>query len=140
MTPNKIKAVIDTNVLLVSISPFSQYHWIFEELQKETYELFITNGILLEYDEIISSKYSKQTVINLFETLNSLPNVHQIIPHFKWSLISKDPDDNKFVDCAFNAGADIIITHDKHFNVLKDIEFPSIKVCDIPEFKTLMYG
>lgn len=140
MTHNKIKVVIDTNVLLVSISPFSQYHWIFEELQKETYELFVTNEILLEYDEIISSKYSQQTIINLFETLNSLPNVHQIIPHYKWNLIQNDPDDNKFVDCALNAGADIIITHDKYFNVLKGVEFPPIRICSIPDFKRLMFG
>jgi putative PIN family toxin of toxin-antitoxin system len=139
MTPNRFKVVIDTNVLLVSISPFSKYHWIFEELQNETYELFITNDILLEYDEITSLKYSDQVVINLFETLKILPNVHQVIPHFKWNLISQDPDDNKFVDCAITAGADFILTHDKHFNVLKEIEFPKIRICKIPEFKDMIY-
>lgn len=140
MTHNRFKVVIDTNVLLVSISPHSKYHWVFEELLKETYELFITNDILLEYDEIISSRYSGHVVINLFETLKTLPNVHHINPHFQWNLITQDPDDNKFVDCALNSGADCILTHDKHFNILKEIDFPKIKILKIHEFKEMIYG
>lgn len=42
---------------MVSISPHSKYHWVFEELQNETYELFITNDILLEYDVHEHFKY-----------------------------------------------------------------------------------
>ena len=140
MTLSRLKVVIDTNVLLVSISPHSKHHWIFGELLKETYELFITNDILLEYNEIISSRYSAHVVINLFETLKTLPNVHHIIPHFQWNLITQDPDDNKFVDCALNSGADCILTHDKHFNVLKEIDFPKIRIHRIHEFKEMIYS
>jgi len=43
-------------------------------------------------------------------TLLKSQNAVQITPHYKWSLISTDPDDNKFVDCALNAGADFIVT------------------------------
>ena len=61
-----------------------------------------------------------------------------ITPHFQWNLISADPDDNKFVDCALNAGADYIVTNDRHFNVLKTLDFPPIKVIDIETFKRLL--
>ena len=39
-----------------------------------------------------------------------------------------------YVDCALNAGADFIITNDKHFNILKDINFPKMNVIDIDTF------
>jgi predicted nucleic acid-binding protein len=60
------------------------------------------------------------------------------MPYFKWNLISDDPDDNKFVDCAINAGADYIVTNDKHFNILKDIDFPKINIIDIDTFKKII--
>ena len=44
---------------------------------------------------------------------------------------------DKFVDCAFNAGADYIVTNDRHFNVLKNIDFPKINVIDIVTFKRI---
>jgi predicted nucleic acid-binding protein len=50
--------VIDTNVLLVSISSKSQYHWIFQGLIDQEFEIAITTDILSEYEEIISDKYS----------------------------------------------------------------------------------
>ncbi len=33
-------------------------------------------------------------------------------------------DDNKFVDCAVAANASFIVSHDKDFNILKEIDFP----------------
>ncbi len=44
---------------------------------------------------------------------------------------------NKFVDCAIASQANFIITHDRHFNILKTIEFPSVKCLTIAEFKLI---
>jgi len=52
----RFKVVLDTNVLLVSISSKSKYHWIYDKLVADEYDLFITNEILMEYEEIISQK------------------------------------------------------------------------------------
>jgi len=59
-------------------------------------------------------------------------------PYYKWSLITADPDDNKFVDCALNGGTDYIITNDKHFNVLKETDFPYVKVVSSEEFRKIL--
>ncbi|GEM_PF-3252372 len=37
-------------------------------------------------------------------------------------------------DCAIAANAQVLVTNDKHFKVLKDIEFPSVKVISADEF------
>ena len=43
-----------------------------------------------------------------------------------FNLIQKDPDDNKFVDCAITAGARYIVTEDHHYDVLKWKDFPGL--------------
>ena len=53
--------------------------------------------------------------------------------------MSADPDDNKFVDCALNAGADYLITNDHHFNILKSIDFPPVRVAGIDHFTEILH-
>ncbi len=52
-------------------------------------------------------------------------------------LINKDPDDNKFVDCAIFANADFIVSDDKHFNELGSVEFPKVLVVCLDDFARL---
>lgn len=139
MKTNKLNIVLDTNVLLVSISPYSQYHWILEELIAASYNLFISSEILSEYEEIIAYRYDKPIVDDLFGLLLTLPNVYKISPYFRWNLIVNDPDDNKFVDCAITGNVDCIVTHDKHFNILKRTDFPKIRVCNVNSFKNELF-
>jgi uncharacterized protein len=53
------KIVIDTNVLVSSLSSKSNYHWIIELLLEEKFDLYITNEILFEYEEVLKAKYSE---------------------------------------------------------------------------------
>ena len=57
-----------------------------------------------------------------------------IDPHFHMELITADPDDNKFVDCAFAAGADYLVSEDSHFKVLDNISFLIINLVTLDEF------
>ncbi|MDY6791465.1 MAG: putative toxin-antitoxin system toxin component, PIN family [Thermodesulfobacteriota bacterium] len=132
--------VFDTNVLLVSISSKSPYHWIFQKLIQQYFELAVTNDILSEYEEIISNKYSKSVAENIIRTLLFLPNVILTNIYFNWNLIKHDRDDDKFVDCAIASNSDAIITHDKHFNVLKNVPFPRVTVMNIFEFEKYYKG
>lgn len=138
MKTNKLKVVLDTNVLLVSIPPGSKYRLIFDKLLMGVYDLFISNEILSEYEEKIAQWYDEQTVKELFEIFLVLPNVHRAVPYFRWNLIVADPDDNKFADLAIAANADFLVTNDKHFNVLKTIDFPKLTVCKAEDFKTII--
>lgn len=135
---DKFKVVLDTNVLLVSISSKSPYHWLFQGLLQNTFQIVITNEILMEYEEIISNKYSIAVAKNVVRTLLLLPNVIQIDVFYNWYLIVNDVDDNKFVDCAVSASADYIVTNDRHFEVLRAVTFPLVNVINISEFQRLL--
>ena len=130
----KVRLVIDTNVFLVSLAPNFRLHWIFEYLIEGRFELCITTEILNEYQEIISSRYGIDKTNSTLEFLLLLPNVFQVSPHYKWDIL-KDSDDNKFVDCAISGNADFIISNDKGFNILKDIDFPPIRKLTSQEFE-----
>jgi putative PIN family toxin of toxin-antitoxin system len=131
------KVVLDTNVLLVSISTKSKLHWIFKNLLEEKYILCLTTDILAEYAEIIEQQMGSLASESALGVLENLPNVDFITNYYKFNLL-KDPDDNKFVDCAISSNADFIVTHDAHFNLLKKIKFPKVNILDTSEFKAIL--
>lgn len=131
---DRLKVVLDTNVLLVSISSKSKYHLIYEKLVDDEYDLFITNEILMEYEEVISLKYNSSVARDVIKSLLILPNVYKTSIYYNWNLITDDTDDNKFVDCALNSNSNLFVTNDKHFHVLKNIDFPKIVVTNIDDF------
>ena len=126
--------VIDTNSLIMSISSRSGYHKIWQSFLAGDYMLCISNEILEEYAEVIARNISVDAARYVIYTIMERANVRQIVPSYRWNLIETDPDDNKFVDCAIAANAKFIVTEDRHFNVLKDIAFPSVPVINIDEF------
>jgi uncharacterized protein len=129
-----MKIVLDTNVLLVSISDRSRYHLIFKSFLESNYSLCLTTEILNEYGEILGAYLSKPLVDHTFELIENSTNVELINRYFAFDLIKADPDDNKFVDCAIAANADFIVTNDGHFNVLREIPFPKVQTITIDEF------
>ncbi len=102
---SRLRVVIDTNILLVSVSSKSQYHRIFQKILNGEPDVFVTKEILTEYEEIIASKFNETMSKDVLRALMKLPNVHRQEIYYKWNLIYEDPDDNKFADCAVSANA-----------------------------------
>jgi len=59
-----MKVVIDTNVLVAALSSKSIHHWLIQALLNEQFQLFVTDEILLEYEEILKSKYSETVALS----------------------------------------------------------------------------
>lgn len=121
-----MKLVIDTKVFIESISPESRFHPLFSALLNGEFSIFVSNEILLEYEEVISLRCRSETRRLFLHFLETSPFVVKIIPEYRFGLITSDPDDNKFVDYAIAANADFIVTKDRHFSVLKSIAFPKV--------------
>jgi putative PIN family toxin of toxin-antitoxin system len=133
-----MKIVFDTNCLVKVLPQKSPYRCLWEAFLHGKFGLCYTTEILQEYEEILSRFYFPKIAEFTVGTLIKAPNIFQITPYFKWNLIIADPEDNKFADCALNAGADYIVTNDKHFNILKEMNFPYVKVVDIETFKKII--
>lgn len=129
-----MRVVLDTNVLLVSIPTQSKYRPIFDGLLRGDYELAISNEILSEYIEVIEAKANAVVATNIAEVLTNMENVVKVEVFFKWNLIKEDYDDNKVVDCAIAANVRFVVTEDRHFGELRNIEFPQVEVIGVEEF------
>lgn len=133
-----MRAVIDTNVFLVMVSKYSEHHWLFRAFLTEVFDLPVTNEILTEDEEKFSEHWDEGTAHENLDLILNAPNSFFCITHFRFNLIKHDPDDNKFTDCSVAANADYLVTFDKHFNVLKTLDFPKITVVHPDEFKRLL--
>ena len=130
-----MKIVLDTNCLLQIIFPQSYHKEVLEALVAGRYSVCVTNEILFEYKEIIAKRTGDASFADsVIALLLSLPATELIAPYFRFNLITADPDDNKFVDCAITAGATYVVTNDRHFEELKLYDFPQVDVCSLTEF------
>ena len=138
MSNNRLNIVIDTNVLLVSISEYSKYHWLFKAILEKRFDVYLTNEILSEYEEIIGKYFNGDVARSVIRTLVELENVKATVVYFKFDVIKADVDDNKFVDCAFASNAHFLVSNDKHFEILKQTFFPKVNVLKLEEFKMIL--
>ena len=129
-----MRIVLDTNVLLQSLPVASTYRPIFDAIRTGRAQLVVSTAILLEYAEILSRRTSALVAHNVLALLVEPVGAQRQETHFRFGLITADPDDNKFVDCAIAGNADYIITNDAHFNVLTQIKFPEIQVISAQDF------
>ena len=126
--------VIDTNCLLQIISRNSPYRPIWDAFLVGKFDLCVSNDILEEYQEILEQQITPTVADNLVLLILNKQNVKLVDPHFRMGVITADPDDNKFVDCAFAANADYLVSEDSHFNILRNMPFPHLNLVTLDEF------
>lgn len=114
------RIVLDTNCLLQCISRRSRYHEIWLSLLDGRNIMCVTNEILEEYAEVI-------------ERMTDHEFAELAIDDFHFNLIKEDPDDYKFVDCAVAGSAKFIVSEDRHYNILKTVDFPRVEVLGLDE-------
>ena len=126
--------VLDTNCLLNCLAAKSKFHAVWTAFLNEDFHLCVSNEIMSEYEEILANKISSTFADIIIHVILNSENVIFVHPTFRFNLITTDPDDNKFVDCAIVANADYIVSQDTHFDILKTINFPKVNVIRIEEF------
>jgi putative PIN family toxin of toxin-antitoxin system len=113
---------LDTNVFLQIFGRNQPYHSILRALLDRRLTLAVSTEILLEYEEVTSKLSGAdrwQDVATLLDLLSQLHNnIRQVGPQYRFNVITADPDDNKFSDCAIAAEADFVVTDDSHFSPL----------------------
>ena len=87
-----MRVVIDTNILLPSLSPRSSMHWLFRDVLDEKLTLCVTTDILNEYAEIFERKLGSKTAAAFLDLITTLPNLVLIEKYYFWQAINVDPD------------------------------------------------
>jgi putative PIN family toxin of toxin-antitoxin system len=133
-----MRIVLDTNGLVASLGTTSPYREIWLGIHDCKYKLCVSNEILFEYQEIIAAKTSPAIANKVIDFILNSENVELITPFYHFRLITDDPDDNKFVDCAIAANATFIVSDDKHFKPLQQIAYPRLMVVKLLEFVEIL--
>ena len=128
------RIVLDTNCLLMSLPRISPYRIIWDMFLEGQFILCVSTEIIEEYSEIISKKTTSEIANNVIAAILNAQNTELVTPYFRFNLIQSDFDDNKFVDCCITANAQYIVSNDRHFDILKQIDFPHVNVISAKEF------
>ena len=122
-----MRIVIDTNVLVSGIFWSGNPHKILKLWVEEKFHLLVSNVILKEYARVINELSQEQNQPTLgdkwitFITQNAL-----VIEAPKVFHECRDPDDNKFIDCAIAGQASFLISGDKDLLDIKIVSGISI--------------
>jgi len=133
-----MNVVIDCNIFVMCMTPASSYHEIFKKLVQGAFKLSVTTEIILEYIEIFQTKFNQAKAELVTDFLFESPHVKNVEVYFKWNLVEKDFDDNKYVDCYIASNADFLVTNDRHFDILGENDFPPVKCINIDEFVKIL--
>ena len=133
-----MKVVLDTNIILSSVSRYSPHRIVFDKFEQGRYTLCLTTEILLEYEEKLDEIFSPMLAELIVGAMILKRNTLFQEVYIRWALLSKDADDNKFVDCAVACNAKYLVSHDKHFNVLRNTPFPKVELISAADFKKVL--
>ena len=122
----KVKVVFDTNVWLSLFMKKTLSEEFSRALNREIV-VYTTEAILKEISRVLT--YPKITHvlgasgIKQKEILRTIVKNSTIItPKLELHIVEDDPEDNKILDCALQAGADFIVSGDKHLLALGKVK------------------
>ncbi len=129
-----MKIVIDTNIIISAIFFGGQPFECVKMLQDGVFCACVSDKILDEYREIFQrflSKYpEKMPKIQLEEIIK---HMIKITPTSQIN-VCRDPDDNKFIECAVDGHCIYIVSGDKDLLAVKN--FDDIEILTLNEFFT----
>ena len=74
--------VVDTNILLVSVSDRSKFHWVYKTIIEKKINIAFTNDILTEYEEQIAAHWYPEVAANVTRSLIELSTARLTVTYF----------------------------------------------------------
>jgi putative PIN family toxin of toxin-antitoxin system len=112
-----LRLVIDTNILVsAALKPEGLQRTVLVLAMTRPARLYISQAILEEYREVLARREFKIHRGLRQQLLQLIKNRAQLVDPVRGLQLTKDPDDNKFMECADAARADYLITgNQRHF-------------------------
>ena len=113
--------VVDTNVIVRGIrSGASASGFILRALLLGEIRFAISPAMILEYEDVLKRPGVLAPLILSTDQIDAILDAlcrmaHCVTPWFRYRPLLEDPKDDLYIECAVAAGADVIISHDRHF-------------------------
>ena len=128
-----MKIVVDANIFV------SSYFWggnprkIFERIIAGLDELYISQEILNEIKDVISRSKFHADINEIKLYIDSIEEIANKIDVKKLlKTVSRDQDDDKYIECAISGDVNFIISGDIHLLEIK--EYENVKIMKAKEF------
>ena len=124
--------VIDTNVVVSAMFFGGKPRQLIDLLVTHRIDAFVSSEIVTEYQETVTelcSKYSSKPVQLPLSTI--IAAMTSIEPESD-IRICRDPDDNKFLNCAIDSKCTYIVSGDK--DLLSIVKYENVQIVTVAEF------
>lgn len=124
-----MKIVFDTNIYISAfVIPGGNAEKAYLHAINGDFELCTSVSILTELARKLDEKFGweKQKIVQLIASISDLATVLKTTP---WLKVLSDEPDNRILECALKAGANFLVTGDKHLLKLRNYgDFEIIKL------------
>jgi putative PIN family toxin of toxin-antitoxin system len=112
-----LRLVLDTNVLIsAALKPAGLQRTVFLLAITKPARWYVSSPILEEYREVLSRREFQIRTGLRQQLLQLIKNHSHIVAPTRHLEVTRDPDDNMFLECADAARADYLVTgNQKHF-------------------------
>lgn len=128
-----MRVVIDTNIIVSGLNFSGREREVLELARVEKYELYLSIFILDEVADVLRRKFdwSPQRTAQIVRLLRAYATV--VEPRTRLSVIRRDDQDNRILECALEARAEFLLTGDRR-DLLPLKEFEGIRIVSSLEF------
>jgi uncharacterized protein len=112
-----LRLVVDTNILVsAALKPYGLQRTVFLLAITRPARLYVSDAILSEYRDVLSRPELKIRKGVRQQLLQLVENHSHLVRPRRPLMVAKDPDDNKFLECADAGRADYLVTGNRnHF-------------------------
>lgn len=112
-----LRLVIDTNIVVsAALRPDGLQRTVLLLALTKPARIYVSDKILAEYEAVLARREFKISKGLQLQLLQLIKNRAQLVRPAYALAVAKDPDDNKFLECADAARADYLITGNRrHF-------------------------
>ena len=127
-----MKVVADTNSLVSAIIFGGNPQAVLDLAQEGQIELFVSDAILAETARIFRDKFHRTAEELRSDMLALEALTTRVQPVESVTVIEADPTDDRILECAVTAGAERIVSGDRHLLSLG--EFRGFKIVRVADF------
>jgi len=114
-----VRVVFDTNVFVSAlVIPSSLSEEAYRRAIVREFQLVTSVAILTELAGTLRTKFGWQEAV-VTRTIKSISRVAEVVKTVPRLEVVRDPSDNRILECAEEAGADLIVTGDPHLLKLR---------------------
>jgi putative PIN family toxin of toxin-antitoxin system len=128
------RVVFDTNVLISALAFSGVTRALWRRVQRGDFDLFVSAPILAEMASVLTAKIGlgEEESVRLLDEV--LRHAHVVIPTCHIAVVHQDDADNRVLECAVEAHADVLVTGDlRHLRSLAT--YAGIRILTPAEFR-----